>query len=73
MRLIDWLQKSGKSAAQCAEFLGISAPAFSGYVTGKTEPRLRLAVKIVEELTDFAVTYKDLIIGQVENSEVDSL
>jgi predicted transcriptional regulator len=73
MKLIDWLQKSGKSAAQCAEFLGISAPAFSGYVTGKTEPRLRFAVKIVEELTNHEVGYRDLIIGQVENSEVDSL
>jgi len=73
MRLIDWLQQSGKSAHECADFLGISDPAFSGYVNGKTEPRLRHAVKIVEEMTGGEVSYKDLVIGLVEPSEVDSL
>ena len=73
MRLIDWLHQSGKSARDCAEFIGISEPAFSGYVNGKTEPRLRHAVKIVEEMTDGAVGYRDLIIGAVEPTEMDSL
>lgn len=71
MRLIDWLQQSGRSARECAEFLGISEPAFSGYVNGKTEPRLRIAVKIVEDLTNFEVRYRDLVDGEVKTVEPD--
>lgn len=75
MKLIDWLHQSGKSARECAEFLGISEPAFSGYVNGKTEPRLRHAVKIVEEMTNFDVRYRDLVIGnaEAETNAEDSL
>lgn len=73
MKLIDWLNKSGKSAKECAAFLGISEPAFSAYVNGKTQPRLDVAVPIVEDLTHGEVGYRDLLLVNVRRVEEDEL
>lgn len=73
MKLIDWLNKSGKSAKECATFLGISEPAFSAYVNGKTLPRLAVALRIVEDLTNGGVSYRDLLLVNVRRVEEDEL
>ena len=73
MKLNDWLSSRGKSAKECADFLGISEPAFSGYVTGKTQPRLDVAIKIVNDLTAGEVRYADLVLPKNRQTEEDEL
>lgn len=71
MKLREWLDKGNTSYGGFAKKLGISAPAVSGYLTGKTMPSLPIAIKIVG-LTKGEVQYEDLLINQ-EVTDLDTL
>ena len=72
MKLFEWLAKEGQTDMWLAEQLGISRAAVSGYRTGKTEPALGYAQKIVH-LTKGAVGYDDLIKGNVSIDTIDDI
>lgn len=72
MRLENWLASKKMAHAEFARQLGISTPALSGYITGKTEPRLPIAVKIVG-LTEGEVYFTDLLKPTGDSKELSSI
>lgn len=62
MNLMEWVAKSGLSDSEIARRLGMQPASFCAYRNGKTQPGLETAILIVEELTQGAVTYRDLVI-----------
>jgi DNA-binding XRE family transcriptional regulator len=66
MKLFEYLSKYGIKHNHFASRLGISKSSFSFLVTGEREPKLKLAIKIVD-LTDGEVTLEDLLVQDKPN------
>lgn len=60
MGIFEWMNKEGHPDGWLAKQLGISKPAVSGYKHKKTNPSLKLAIKI-HKLTNGEVSYEDML------------
>jgi transcriptional regulator with XRE-family HTH domain len=70
---MEWAAKSGLSDSEIARRLGISPASFCAYRTKKTQPCLDTAILIVEELTEGAVYYTDLLVKKDRRKKGEEL
>jgi len=72
MKIRQWLDQEGKTQGWMAEEIGISKPAMSANVKGKTSPSLENAVKIYQ-LTNAEVDYSDMLIRPVDTPAINTI
>lgn len=70
MKFGEYITENGIYCSFVAKKIGISSQALHKIKTGKSEPGLKLALKIVE-YTKGAVTLEDLIVHHVKKSNDD--
>jgi DNA-binding transcriptional regulator YdaS (Cro superfamily) len=68
MKLRQYLEINGLKHSFFAERLGVNAPNFAGWVSGKCKPRLE-TILLIEKLTKGKVAPKDWVNEDIESKE----